>query len=69
MWSDIKQHELVYFVHLKNDFMCIVRAYHEFHANVSFPAIYAHLLPNGEILQILCDNRIKTQNIVGTLRK
>ena len=35
-----------FFLPLKNDFMCIVRTFHEFHDNVAFPAIYAHFWQN-----------------------
>ena len=53
LWSDIQQHDLVYFVyffvHFKHQRMilCVFyRLFHEFHANVAFLAIYAHFLPN-----------------------
>ena len=48
-------------VHLKNGFMCIVRTFHEFHANVVFPANCMHFLTKSEIM---CDNHIQTSNIV-----
>ena len=37
---------LCIFLHLKNDLLCIVRTFHEFHDNVAFPAIYAHFWQN-----------------------
>ena len=44
--------------------MCIVRSFHEFHDNVVIRATYAHILPKEKYCVILCDYRIKTQNIV-----
>ena len=48
------------FMHLMRS-MCITHAYHAFRAIfvTNFALIMSH-----EILQILCDDRIKTQNIV-----
>ena len=51
-------------VHLKNDFLCIVWSYHEFHENVVIIATYAHILSKEKYRVISCDYRIKTQNIV-----
>ena len=53
-----------FIVHFKNNFMCIVRSFHEFHDNVVIRATYAHILPNEKYRVISCDYRIKTQNIV-----
>ena len=43
--------------------MCIAQ-FHEFHDKVVIRATYAHILPNEKDFVILCDYRIKTQNIV-----
>ena len=51
-------------IHLKNEILCIVRSFHEFHENVVIFATYAHILPNEKYRVISCDYRIKTQNIV-----
>ena len=64
-----------FFVHIKNDFMCIVRTFREVHASVAFPAMYAIFLPNRKYWQycviisyIVLKPKISC-NIVWTLKK
>ena len=56
----------------KEWFMCIVWTFHEFHANVVFPAIYSHLLPNRKYrkYRVIIVSKPKIScNIVWTLKK
>ena len=59
LWSDIYQQSAwigviyAFIVHLKNNFMCIVRSFHEFHDNVVIRATYAHILPNEKYRVII----------------
>ena len=56
-------------VHLKNDFLCIVRSFHEFHENVVIFATYAHILPNEKYRVIIVSKPKISCNIVWTLKK
>ena len=59
-------------VHLKNDFMCIVRYFQEFHNNVVIRATYTYILPNEKYRKyraIIVSKPKILCNIVWTLKK
>ena len=61
-----------FFVHLKNDFICIVWTFHKFREHVVIPAICAHILPNEKYRKycvIIISKPKISCNIVWTLKK
>ena len=60
------------FMHQRMILFVLYRLFHKFHANVAFPAIYAHFLPNRKYrkYRVIIVSKPKIScNIVWTLKK
>ena len=60
------------FMHQRMILFLLYGLFHKFHANVAFPAIYAHFLPNRKYRKycVIIESKSKIScNIVWTLKK
>ena len=57
------------FMHQRMILFVLYGLFHKFHANVAISCNLCAFFTKLEISQVSCDNRIKTQNIVWTLKK